>query len=102
MNERLMLEASLFSLASKCFPICASTQVEGESINANLREIVSLKDGDQLQLFNQKFATCMRECTVSYIETREFVRNQFMQDMDDVVKENDAIYRSFGTGYSNV
>lgn len=37
---------------------------------------------------------------MSYMETREFVRTQFMEDMDAVVKENNEIYRSFGTGYS--
>jgi hypothetical protein len=42
----------------------------------------------------------MKECTVSYVQTREFVRKQFMEDMDSVVKDNDEIYRSFGTSFS--
>ena len=100
MNERLMLESSLFTLASKCFPICTKVQNKDESMGDNLRNIVSLK-GKELQQFNQKYAKCMRECTMSYIQTREFVRNTFMEDMDRVVKENDEIYRSFGTGFSN-
>lgn len=75
MNEKVMIESSLFMLASKCFPICAMGENSSTpSVSENLRKVVTLQ-GEELQKFNQKYSKCMRECTMSYIQTREFVRN---------------------------
>lgn len=89
----------MFALASKCFPICLQVKDPARNQSQNLRDIVQL-EGEGLQKLNQAFATCMRECTVGYIQTREFVRRQFMEDIDKVVEGNNEIYRSFGTGFS--
>lgn len=71
-------------LSSRCLKICVPKE--------QIPEL--LKAGDQ-EKFNGYFARCMKECTVSYIQTREYLRDRFLREMDETIKKNDEIYKDF-------
>lgn len=71
-------------LASRCLKVCVPKE-----------QLPALVGAPEEEKFNSYFARCMKECTVSYIQTREYLRDRFLRDMDETIKKNDEIYKGF-------
>ncbi len=85
-KDLLVLEASTYTLSSLCFQACAPHERIAQSVDLA---------GPELQQFNQKFVDCIRECVVSHMQTRHYISEKLMGDVDRVVQENSDLYRQF-------
>ena len=85
-KDLLVLESSTFRLSHNCFKICAKEE--------DFIESASL-DGSQRENFDRNFNECMKGCVISYIQTRQYVRDSFMGKIDKTIKDNSAVYTQF-------
>lgn len=85
-KDLLVLEASTYRLSSLCFRVCAPHPQIVQSVELATEE---------KQKFNQKFVDCIRECVVSHMQTRQYINEKLMGDVDKVVQENSEEYRRF-------
>ena len=85
-KDLLVLEASTYRLGSLCFKVCAPHDRIVRSAELT---------GPELQKFDQEFVACIRECIVSHMQTRQYLSEKLMTDVDRVVQENSELYRQF-------
>lgn len=85
-QQLLVLESSVFTLSERCFDMCSTSEQIIKS--AQLA-------GDERQDFDQKFNDCISHCTISYIQTRQYLRDKLLSDIDSTAKKNDELYKSY-------
>lgn len=110
-QQLLQLNCSIFKLADRCFSLCSAPYLEGRRLDALNQDTTDGKDGKELvssqseeylspaALFSsdkQAFTTCINNCTVSYIQTRQYMRTKFVKEVDEVLTKNNKIYQEFG------
>lgn len=85
-QQLLTLESSTFRLSQKCFEICATPALIRESV----------KNPSQRASQDEQFNECVRNCTVTFIQTRQYMKDKFLTQMDSTVEKNMNIYKDFG------
>jgi len=75
LNEKdlLMLDASIFKLTKRCFNMCYQPD--------HPENIVPID--------------CFSGCVESYVESRGWIKERLLEDLDATVKKNEEIYRDF-------
>lgn len=51
--------------------------------------------GDEKLKFDTRFNDCVSHCAVSYIQTRQYLRDKLLADIDGTAKANDELYKSY-------
>lgn len=85
-QQLLILESSIFMLSEKCSAMCLTK----EELIASSK----MQSSERLR-FDSNFSDCIKHCTVSYIQTRQYLRDKLLLDIDNTAKQNDALYRSY-------
>jgi len=85
-KDILMLESSIFNISNKCFKLCTA----GEDFS----ELALLSDASSIDHFF-KYKECVTECTIAFIQTREYLKAKFLEDYSETLKLNDEIYTSY-------
>lgn len=55
----------------------------------------SKMQGEDKLKFDASFNECVKHCTVSYIQTRQYLRDKLLADIDNTAKQNNKLYRSY-------
>lgn len=85
-QQLLVLEASLFTLSQNCMKLCARPEQIATSSK--------MKDAERAA-FDQSFNDCIHHCTVSFVQTRQYLRDRLLQDLDKTTKDNEALYANY-------
>lgn len=85
-EQILILESSTFKLGQNCFRICATPSEIIASASSSARE---------KEDFDKKFNACIHHCTVGMIQTKQYLKERFLRDLDSVVEQNQKVYTSF-------
>lgn len=84
--QALKLETSMFNLTKICFNKCTEDQ--------SFYKISSMATPERKEVYSD-FETCLKNCTVALIQTKDYVKIKFLQDMDQVRRANEEIYKDF-------
>lgn len=85
-QQILVLESSTFMLGQRCFGLCVEQDRFGE--------IARMETSERIK-FDSEYAACMHGCVRTYVQTRQYLKDTFLKDLDQTAEKNGQIYRSF-------
>lgn len=87
-QQILVLESSTFMLGQRCFDLCVPAE--------KFEEIAKMETSERIK-FDGVYATCMHSCVRTYVQSRQYLKDKFLKDLDQTAETNGKIYRSFLT-----
>lgn len=84
--QALKIETSMFTLTQICFDKCT----EG----LNFYKISKLPKEKNLEIYS-KFESCLKNCTVTLVQTKNYIKSKFDQDVESTSNKNTEIYKDF-------
>eukprot|EP01016_Furgasonia_blochmanni_P032084 TRINITY_DN33119_c0_g1_i1.p2 TRINITY_DN33119_c0_g1~~TRINITY_DN33119_c0_g1_i1.p2 ORF type:complete len:134 (+),score=10.50 TRINITY_DN33119_c0_g1_i1:78-479(+) len=97
MIEYLQIESSILTLTKRCFRLCLG--MEGQTVDRKPQEQIVkdliLERGPRAEQTLTFFQTCLRNCGEQYPFYRTYAKTRMLQDMDEVQKSNQQIFKGF-------
>lgn len=86
----LTIEASTFSLNDICVDSCIPNPKKYTDL-----AVEEEKTGAKDQNFEKEFRSCLEGCVVSFLQTREYLKDKFMRELDETQNKNEEIYNDY-------